>query len=277
MIDLLNSLKSAFHLEWENVNFDILMTLEYVDPRNKRLLEKEPSLTAISFFSMMLEYVINDDEMKHRELLDKFVYFAWGKYREKDIETLKYFHSILEVIPIIELEFKRDIEDKYSHLLNPITAFANTKGGLLVIGIDDETHKIIGVARRADYIEHLIKTWIEPSLSGLYYLYEIKVNNDKFVHLIEIALSSSLHAVKEDFKCSVEGEYKKRGFKMYTYWVRTGPSTRKMEPSELNRIANIKSNYGYNFKYRVKIFKSLNIFLSKILYEINQKIILIIG
>lgn len=191
--------------------------------------------------------------------------FNTNKPNFKDLEKLKEISN-----EDIELEFKGDIIDKYKQLLNPISAFANTRGGVLIIGIDDATHEIIGTHKTVNNIENLIKKDIEPSLSGLYYIYEVKVNDNKFVHLIEIGLSSTLHAVKESCKCFIESEHRKKEFTIYTYYVRTGPSTRKMEPSELNRIASLKTNYSYNFQYRVKIFQAANSFLSKVLNDVNQ-------
>ncbi len=183
----------------------------------------------------------------------------------KDLERFKTISN-----EDIQLEFKRDISDKYTHLLNPITAFANTRGGLLVIGIEDKTHNICGTKENADTIENWINKYIEPSLSGLYYIYEIKTDDGKFVHLIEVGLSPYIHAVKENIEVFDPNEHKKKEFVTYNYWTRTGPSTRRMQPSELNRIATVKANYEYNFKHRVKMFKILNIFLSEILCYVNQ-------
>lgn len=182
----------------------------------------------------------------------------------KDLERFKTISN-----EDIHLEFKRDISDKYTHLLNPITAFANTRGGLLVVGIEDQSHDISGTKKKADEIEKLIKEYIEPSLSGLYNIQEIKIGEDKFVQLIEVGLSPYIHAVKEKIECFDQNKHSEKNFFIYNYWTRTGPSTRKMEPTELNRIANIKANYIYNFAYRVKIFKILNNFLFDLVREVN--------
>ncbi|PYB68561.1 hypothetical protein DMB44_04300 [Thermoplasma sp. Kam2015] len=183
----------------------------------------------------------------------------------KDLERFKAISN-----EDVQLEFKRDISNIYTHLLNPVSAFANTRGGLLVIGIDDETHDVFGIKEKADKIENLIKEYIEPSLSGLYHIHEIKTDDGKFVHLIEVGLSPYIHAVKEEITCFDQNEHKNRNFLTYNYWTRTGPSTRKMEPSVLNRIANLKANYVYNFEYRVKIFKILNNFLFDLVREVNK-------
>ena len=43
------------------------------------------------------------------------------------------------------LEFKREFPDKERKVLKTIVAFANGNGGNVVIGVDDETLKIVGV------------------------------------------------------------------------------------------------------------------------------------
>ncbi len=42
------------------------------------------------------------------------------------------------------LEFKRDLSSP-TNILRTIIAFANTAGGVLIIGVEDETHYIVGV------------------------------------------------------------------------------------------------------------------------------------
>ena len=44
------------------------------------------------------------------------------------------------------LEFKREFPDKERKVLKTIVAFANGNGGNVVIGVDDETLKIVGIS-----------------------------------------------------------------------------------------------------------------------------------
>lgn len=174
------------------------------------------------------------------------------------LEDLKKFKDISN--ETIFLEFKGEVTDNNKQILRIVGSFANTLGGLLVLGIDDKTHDVIGVKLKADTIEDLLNGYIEPSLSGLYYLFEVKVDDEKYVQLIEVGSSPYIHAIKEKGK---------NDNKYYSYYVRTGPSTRKMDPTELNRIASLKSNYNYNLEYRIRKFKIMNTFLSEILSEVN--------
>lgn len=43
------------------------------------------------------------------------------------------------------IEFKVMLPKKSEHYMKTIIAFANTQGGQMIIGIDDETRKIVGV------------------------------------------------------------------------------------------------------------------------------------
>ena len=43
------------------------------------------------------------------------------------------------------IEFKREVPQKSEKYIKSVIAFANTAGGKIVIGIDDETHEIVGV------------------------------------------------------------------------------------------------------------------------------------
>lgn len=45
----------------------------------------------------------------------------------------------------VNIEFKREVPQKNEKYIKSVIAFANTAGGKIVIGIDDETHEIVGV------------------------------------------------------------------------------------------------------------------------------------
>lgn len=64
------------------------------------------------------------------------------------------------------LEFKRDLSSP-RHILRTLTAFANTAGGVLLIGIDDETRAVFGIDQPLDEEErlcNLVADGIEPRL-----------------------------------------------------------------------------------------------------------------
>ncbi len=43
------------------------------------------------------------------------------------------------------IEYKVMLPDKSEKYMKTIIAFANTQGGKLIVGVDDETHQIVGV------------------------------------------------------------------------------------------------------------------------------------
>lgn len=64
------------------------------------------------------------------------------------------------------LEFKRDLSSS-RNILKTLTAFANTAGGVLLIGIDDETRTVLGIDQPLDEEErlcNLVGDGIEPRL-----------------------------------------------------------------------------------------------------------------
>ncbi|MCD4798276.1 MAG: putative DNA binding domain-containing protein, partial [Methanosarcinales archaeon] len=78
-------------------------------------------------------------------------------------------HSITQLIAMPEgktLEFKRDISSP-KNMLKTLVAFANTAGGRLIIGLEDESREVLGVEDPLDEEERLcslIADSIEPRL-----------------------------------------------------------------------------------------------------------------
>jgi ATP-dependent DNA helicase RecG len=78
-------------------------------------------------------------------------------------------HSITQLIAMPEskiLEFKRDISSP-KNMLKTLVAFANTAGGRLVIGVEDDSKEVLGVENPLDEEErvcNLIADSIEPRL-----------------------------------------------------------------------------------------------------------------
>lgn len=72
------------------------------------------------------------------------------------------------------IEFKRDLPAKDSKLMKTVTAFSNGKGGKIVFGIDDKTHKVTGIENDkvfkfmdslADMISNSISPQINPQIT----------------------------------------------------------------------------------------------------------------
>ncbi len=52
------------------------------------------------------------------------------------------------------IEFKVELPKKGEKYIKSIVAFANTAGGKIIIGVDDETHRIVGVDK--DEVFHIM-------------------------------------------------------------------------------------------------------------------------
>jgi predicted HTH transcriptional regulator len=83
------------------------------------------------------------------------------------------------------LEFKRNAESK-TRILSTIIAFANTSGGKILIGVEDQTHHIVGVDKPTDVEEQLaniISDNITPQLAPNI---EIVSWNDRSLVIVEV-------------------------------------------------------------------------------------------
>lgn len=76
------------------------------------------------------------------------------------------------------LEFKRDVPEQSVKYIKTVVAFANGKGGTLVFGVDDKTHKVVGIKKsevfqKADSIADTIFNSCEPKIRPSINLQEI--------------------------------------------------------------------------------------------------------
>lgn len=79
-------------------------------------------------------------------------------------------------------EFKRFIRDR-AILGKTISAFANTDGGILIIGYDDQTEKIIGISKKE---QQEIKSFVEYSdARNFCNLYSLDIE-EKSLFIIEV-------------------------------------------------------------------------------------------
>ena len=81
----------------------------------------------------------------------------------------------------VNIEFKREVPQKSEKYIKSVIAFANTAGGKIVIGIDDETHEIVGVDK--DGVFKIIDN-ITNTISGgkPAILYQVTWKRDRHLH-----------------------------------------------------------------------------------------------
>ena len=134
--------------------------------------------------------------------------------------------EILEKITLGEdstIEFKERIHHRDS-LANEIAAFANARGGVILIGVDDKG-QIIGVTKdKLDSYEKTVLEICNDSLKPVVHTYTEKiVIEDKYLLKIEVPRSLFVHE-------SPNG-----------YFRRQGSSKRKMPPEQLARLMQSRS------------------------------------
>ncbi|CAC9570163.1 Uncharacterized protein BT3327 [uncultured Gammaproteobacteria bacterium] len=142
-------------------------------------------------------------------------------------------NELLEKIALGEdstIEFKRELGAKTSNKVSmggEITAFANSNGGVILIGVDDDG-KIIGVT--SEQLKKDEKTIIE-------------ICNDSIKPVVNIATQKLLIEGKNILKIEVPRSL--FAHKSPTgYFIRQGSSKREMQPEQLARLMQSRSQAG---------------------------------
>ena len=162
------------------------------------------------------------------------------------------------------VELKRSVsEDIDKNLLGEVVAFANSEGGVLIIGVTDSERQIVGCEENSEKIENYILDRIEPSMAGLFVIETVHTPQNKPVLIVEVENSPEIHAVR------LNRNNKKEPSEKYAYYYWNALSSRLMTPSVLNRISSVKRDIKYNFNFRISIFLEVNRALSEVLSKIN--------
>ena len=121
------------------------------------------------------------------------------------------------------LELKREIPHRQS-LADEIAAFANTSGGVILIGVDD-SGEIVGIARQElDAVEKRVVEICQDSIEPLVLIHTEKLQLDN-KNLLKIGVPRSLFVHK-----TANG-----------YFIRQGSSKREMPPEQLARLFQQRS------------------------------------
>ena len=169
----------------------------------------------------------------------EFLASAWVSYSEAcPIHRLpSRFHSMFNVVELLRqhegktLEFKRDLSSP-DKVMRSLVAFANGAGGVLLIGVEDGSRRVIGVAdatRIEEQLASFISDRIEPRL-----IPEIHIMPWRKTHLLVVEVfpsSSRPHYVKA--ACCPAGVY-----------VRVGSTNRRADAAavaELQRVVRGRS------------------------------------
>lgn len=148
------------------------------------------------------------------------------------------------------VELKESVDDFKKNLLRPIIGFANTSGGLLILGINDKTKEIKGINKSElsrTKITNLIESYIEPHLPD----YSIEIVNTKNgnIYLIDIPYTQNIHGMRAT---------RSDGSIIYYYYERIIEETRQITPTEMNRLMEVKKYYLYNLDFRNLIISDID-------------------
>lgn len=157
-----------------------------------------------------------------------------------------------KAIEHLYLEVKGDVNDKIDNLLKPFVAFANAKGGLLILGVEDKSKLVVGLDETWDEqkITNLIKFKVFPDVSGKF---QIIKTSDSNCYLIDIEPIPFLVGIKINY--NIKGI--KLKYTPYLYFIRNAHESKQMDPSLVKQVAIEKADYGYNEDYRIRILNSL--------------------
>lgn len=137
------------------------------------------------------------------------------------------------------LEFMQDLSSPQG-FIRTVTAFANTAGGIVVIGVEDKTHYIIGIKEPLD-VEERIANIISDNISP-HIIPEIEIISWREAYVIAVHIypsSNRPHFIKS--MGAKEGVY-----------IRVGSTNRKADQStigELERITLNQSSKCGRFKH----------------------------
>lgn len=156
-----------------------------------------------------------------------------------------------------QLEYKSDIPKKSNQLKAEIVSFLNSKGGTILLGVDDDGNKIKDSEKYYKQWEEIISNWIFSAFyPSVLNLIEIKI--DKFF---------SIHIKKGTNKPYYykDGE----GFNAKGVYIRVGSTKRVANYEEIQRmmVAHkseqyeklVSENQNLTFEYMKKKLKEKNI------------------
>lgn len=150
------------------------------------------------------------------------------------------------------LEFKREVNNS---IVKEVVAFANTKGGTIIVGYDDNG-ELVGLNNAKEELENIsnkLHDSIEPNIDFLVNL-KLKTENGKEIIIIEVLQGTNKPYYIKSKGMVPEGVYIRFG---NTSRPSTSDMIREMivSSSNINFEKNISSNQDLTFLYGERIFK----------------------
>lgn len=114
----------------------------------------------------------------------------------------------------VNIEFKREVPQKSEKYIKSVIAFANTAGGKIVIGIDDETHEIVGVEKDGVFkiIDNITNTISDMCCPQIFPNIGVNTIDGKSVIVINIYPGRTGHIISSHLekRQALTSEYRER-------------------------------------------------------------------
>ena len=121
-----------------------------------------------------------------------------------------------------QIEFKKGLGDG-ANVRKTICAFANTEGGVLILGVENETRKIVGVKENAEKVQERLTDFLQTGCSApVSARLGREKSPDGWVHWIEVPRLRGLEPLRSGGRV----------------WVRRGRSNVEPSPTELQELYN---------------------------------------
>jgi hypothetical protein len=146
--------------------------------------------------------------------------------REKGIVIESAEAQLLEVIEKgenIHVEFKKELDNR--EFLETVVAFANTEGGTILLGVDDNC-QVKGFKEAKDKIVNLISEYCDPPI-------EVQIDSDILVGGIPITIVRVEEGVNKPYILKDRGIFARRG-----------ASDRQIKRTELDDIYSRRQQYS---------------------------------
>ncbi len=148
------------------------------------------------------------------------------------------------------LEIKETVDDPINNLLKPFVAFANAKGGLLILGISDANKLVVDLdtSWNEQKITNIIRDCIFPSVAGYF---QIIKTSDANCYLIDVEPTTRIVGIKPAKGMSISK------YPTYLYFVRNAHESKQIDPPLMQQVVTGKADYAYNEDYRNQILNRI--------------------
>jgi ATP-dependent DNA helicase RecG len=146
-------------------------------------------------------------------------------------EAKPFLDSILSKTESINFETKRVSGKMVGKALETICAFANTRGGILVLGIEDTSKakgadRLFGISENPEAVDELVRkqvTHLLPTVEGIQLFRipcQLRDGNDGYLVALNVLASDKVHSILDDGT-----------------WTRGEASNREMTASEITELS----------------------------------------